>query len=83
VPLVLAPPLVAAVALGALRPADASWALAGGLALALAAGLRFDEAGVIFGIWAPIAARDHPDFFWTLPPERPEVNAEASRVRSS
>jgi len=111
VPLVLAPPLVAAVALAALRPADASWSLAGGLALLLvagfavafrigsrhpewvvagcafslvlwpelalrAAGLRFDEAGVIFGIWAPIAARDHPDFFWTLPPERAEVNAE-------
>jgi len=41
-----------------------------------AAGLRFDEAGVIFGIWAPIAARDDPDFFWTLPPERSEVNVE-------
>jgi lysophospholipase L1-like esterase len=40
------------------------------------AGLRFDESGVIFGIWAPIEARDHPDFFWTLPPERAEVNSE-------
>lgn len=39
------------------------------------AGLRFDESGVIFGIWAPIEARDHPDFFWTLPPERAEVNS--------
>jgi lysophospholipase L1-like esterase len=40
------------------------------------AGLRFDESGVIFGIWAPIEARQHPDFFWTLPPERAEVNSD-------
>lgn len=40
------------------------------------AGLRFDESGVIFGIWAPIEAREHADFFWTLPPERAEVNSE-------
>jgi lysophospholipase L1-like esterase len=40
------------------------------------AGRRFDEAGVIFGIWAPIAARDHADFFWTLPPGQPGVNSE-------
>ncbi|HEX5067470.1 MAG TPA: GDSL-type esterase/lipase family protein [Myxococcota bacterium] len=111
VPLVQGPPVVAAVALAALRPADASWTFAGALVLLLAAGfafawrfgrtrpewvvaacafslvlwpevglralgLRFDEVGAIFGIWEPIAARDHPDFFWTLPPERPEVNAQ-------
>ena len=111
VPLVLGPPVAAAVGLAWLRPADASWSLAGGLAALLAggfaiarlvggrrpewvvagcafclvlwpelalrvAGIRYDEAGVIFGIWAPIAARDHADFFWTLPPERPEVNRE-------
>jgi hypothetical protein len=118
VPLVLGPPLAAAVALAALRPADASWTFAGALALLLAAGfaaawrfgrrrpewvvagcafslvlwpevalralgLRFDEVGAIFGIWEPIAARAHPDFFWTLPPERPEVNAEGFPARTS
>jgi lysophospholipase L1-like esterase len=111
VPLVVGPPALAALALAALRPADASWPFALGLVLLCAlgfaaaraagarhpewivagcafcvvlwpevglrvAGLRFDEAGTIFGIWAPIEARDHPDFFWTLPPERPEVNAQ-------
>lgn len=111
VPLVLGPPVAAALALAALRPADASWTFAGALVLLLVAGfalasrfgrgrpewvvaacafslvlwpelglrvigLRFDEVGTIFGIWEPIAARDHPDFFWTLPPERPEVNEE-------
>lgn len=111
VPLVLGPPAAAALGLAWLRPADASWSLAGALALLLGggfalarafggrrpewvvaacafslvlwfelalrvAGLRYDEVGTVFGIWAPIAARDHADFFWTLAPERPEVNGE-------
>jgi lysophospholipase L1-like esterase len=44
-----------------------------------AAGFRFDQAGwVVFGSAHPdntVAAQRDPDLFWTLAPERPDVNS--------
>ncbi len=44
-----------------------------------AAGLRFDRAGTLVGVWQPdrmVEAKRHPDLFWTLPPGSDSVNAE-------